>query len=50
MRIFKDFKDLESDSEAIPALLCSEGGKQFLTEIYDSFDFNNFERLVSIID
>lgn len=47
-RIFNDSKNLGADSEEISMLLCSEEGKKFLTEIYDSFDLKNFEILVSI--
>ncbi|XP_046491171.1 uncharacterized protein ldd isoform X1 [Neodiprion pinetum] len=45
-KIINDSKDSPQDYRATLNILCSEEGKKFLTEIYDSFNFKNFEHLV----
>ncbi|XP_046740699.1 uncharacterized protein LOC124408067 isoform X2 [Diprion similis] len=39
-------KDSPQDYKATLDIVCGDEGKQFLTEIYDSFNFKNFENLV----
>lgn len=46
--IFEHFKDGRDGSRYIAELLCSDPGKKFMSDVYESFELNNFGDIVRI--
>ncbi|KAL6258986.1 hypothetical protein P5V15_008908 [Pogonomyrmex californicus] len=45
--IFENYTELSDKSNEINKLFCEDDGKQFITDIYNSFEFDKFGRIVS---
>ncbi|XP_017788277.1 PREDICTED: uncharacterized protein LOC108570860 [Habropoda laboriosa] len=45
--VFEHFKDGRNESRYINELLCSDPGKKFISDVYESFELSNFESIVS---
>lgn len=44
--IFDNYVEFKDKSEMINELFCSNEGKEFIDDIYNSFEFNKFGRIV----
>ncbi|XP_023289550.1 uncharacterized protein LOC105698871 [Orussus abietinus] len=44
--VFRNFTGLRGQEVVVKDLFCSDEGKLFVGEIYDSFEFNNFRKIV----
>lgn len=47
--IFDNFVELKNTPDEIEKLFCSEAGKAFITDVYESFEFEKFEIIVRTI-
>lgn len=47
--IFELFVDGKNEARHVRELLCSDAGKKFIWDVYESFEFRNFESIVSIV-
>ncbi|XP_033187616.2 lipid droplet defective isoform X1 [Bombus vancouverensis nearcticus] len=45
--IFELFIDGKNEARHVKELLCSDAGKKFIWDVYESFEFRNFESIVS---
>ncbi|CAK9819447.1 ATP-binding cassette sub-family A member 13 [Anthophora plagiata] len=45
--VFEHFKDGRNESRYINELLCTNPGKKFISDVYESFELGNFESIVS---
>lgn len=48
--IFNNYVEFQDKSNEINELICSNDGKKFITDIYDSFEFDKFGKIVGTID
>jgi len=46
--IFDNYAEFKDKSYEINELLCSDDGKRFIKDIYNSFEFDKFGRIVRI--
>lgn len=47
-KIFENYTEFSDKSNEINKLFCEDDGKQFITDIYNSFEFDKFGRIVCI--
>ncbi|XP_032690190.1 uncharacterized protein LOC116853290 isoform X2 [Odontomachus brunneus] len=45
--VFDNSVELKNKSDEIEKLLCSNSGKEFITDVYESFEFDKFKTIVS---
>jgi hypothetical protein len=46
--IFDNYAEFKDKSHEINELLCSDDGKRFIRDVYNSFEFDKFGRIVRI--
>lgn len=44
--VFDNSVELKNKSDEIERLLCSDSGKEFITDVYESFEFDKFKTIV----
>lgn len=44
--IFDNFIEFKDKSDEIETLLCSDSGKGFISDVYNSFEFGQFKNIV----
>ena len=45
--MFEGYKDFNGNGTIIRDLLCKDAGKAFISDIYKTFEFDSFQRLVN---
>lgn len=45
--VFEYVKNKQYNSSRINEILCSDSGKRFVSDVYESLDLKNFENIVS---
>lgn len=46
--VFDNYIEFEDKSNEIDELFCSDDGKNLITDVYDSFEFDKFSNIVCI--
>jgi len=46
--IFDNYVEFKDQSHEIYELICSDDGKKFINDVYDSFEFDKFRKIVRI--
>lgn len=49
-QIFENFVEFQDKTNEIHDLLCNDAGKKFIADIYDSFQFDKFGKIVRTPD